>query len=64
MRFRVKLVRAVEDNSPISIDYRRRFISFLKKIFEKEFDEEVQSLTPLRSILEKTQRYKESIYWE
>jgi CRISPR-associated endoribonuclease Cas6 len=39
MRFKVKLVRAVEDYSPISIDYRRRFISLLKKIFEKEFDE-------------------------
>jgi len=40
MRFKVKLVRAIKDNSPISIDYRRRFISLLKKIFDRDFDEE------------------------
>ena len=40
MRFRVRLVRATEDSLPISLDYRRRFISLLKKIFGEEFEEE------------------------
>ena len=39
MRFKVQLVRASKEDIPINIDYRRRFISLLKKIFEKEFHE-------------------------
>jgi len=39
MRFKVQLVRASKEDITINIDYRRRFISLLKKIFEKEFHE-------------------------
>ncbi|WP_448588276.1 CRISPR-associated endoribonuclease Cas6 [Thermocrinis sp.] len=40
MRFKLRLVRAMDTDTPISIDYRRRFISLLKKIFSKDFDED------------------------
>ncbi|WP_448584004.1 CRISPR-associated endoribonuclease Cas6 [Thermocrinis sp.] len=40
MRFRVKLVRASNEEVPINLDYRRRFISLLKRIFGEEFNED------------------------
>ena len=40
MRFKVKLVRVSEEEAPISLDYRRRFISLLKRVFGENFDEE------------------------
>jgi len=55
MRFKVQLVRASKEDITINMDYRRRFISLLKKFLKKSFMKKAQNLIPLRFILESIQ---------
>lgn len=63
MRFKVNLVKTTDNEVPISLDYRRRFISFLKRVFGKDFNKNQTRPYTFAVYMGKSIKIEEDFIW-